>query len=51
MIMLQAEADAERILNVDGATMWLSNQKNGKKGQSMSHHVFKHDKKGAQCGH
>ena len=48
MIMLQAEASEERILNADGATMWLSNQKNGKKGQSVSHHAFKKYKRGCQ---
>ena len=40
MTMLPPDADAERILNADGSTMWLSNQKNGKKGQSVLHHVF-----------
>ena len=43
MTMLPPDAKDSRILNADGATMWLSNQKNGKKGQSVSHHAFKHD--------
>ena len=41
--MLPPDAEDRQILNADGATMWLSNQKNGKKGQSVSHHTFKHD--------
>jgi hypothetical protein len=46
MIVLPPGAEAERILGADGATMWLSNQKNGKKGQSVSHHSFKDDVQG-----
>ena len=44
--MLPPGVDTERILHANGATMWLSNQKNGKKGQSVSHPVFKDDLKG-----
>ena len=39
--MLPPGADAEHVLNADGATMRLLNQKNGKKGQSVSYHAFK----------
>ena len=43
MIILPPNAEDNRILNADGATMWLSNQSSGKKGHSISHNAFKHD--------